>query len=320
MRPLLLAAALLTATPVLADTLVLAPQAVTEWKAVYGRVEARDVVPARARIGGVVVELLVSEGDEVTEGARIATVRDDKIELQITALDAQLEALQARLARADAELARGQSLVERGVATVQRLEGLQTEVQVIRGQIAATEAQRRAVVLQGEEGAVLAPAAGRVLAVPVTRGAVIMPGEPVATIGSGGLFLRLAIPERHVGDLRQGAEIRVTEAGAPATGRLARIYPRIENGRVIADVEVDGLAGDFVDARVLVALPVGERKALLVPEVALTTRSGIDFVRVLEDGAERDRAVLPGARIERDGEALVEVLTGLEPGAVVVVP
>lgn len=320
MRPLLLAAALLTATPVLADTLVLAPQAVTEWKAVYGRVEARDVVPARARIGGVLVELLVSEGDEVTEGARIATVRDDKIELQITALDAQLEALQAQLARAEAELARGQSLVERGVATVQRLEGLQTEVQVIRGQIAATEAQRRAVVLQGEEGAVLAPAAGRVLAVPVTRGAVIMPGEPVATIGSGGLFLRLAIPERHVGDLRQGAEIRVTEAGVPATGRLARIYPRIENGRVIADVEVDGLAGDFVDARVLVALPVGERKALLVPEVALTTRSGIDFVRVLEDGAERDRAVLPGARIERNGEALVEVLTGLEPGAVVVVP
>jgi hypothetical protein len=50
-----------------------------EWKAVYGRIEARDTVPARARIGGLLEELLVAEGDAVTAGQRIAVVRDDKI-------------------------------------------------------------------------------------------------------------------------------------------------------------------------------------------------------------------------------------------------
>src|SRR5690606_20077064 len=163
---------------------------------------------------------------------------------------------------------------------------LETEVQVTLGQIAATEAERAVVVLQGEECAVLAPAAGRVLDVPVTHGAVVLPGEPYATLGRGGLFLRLADPERHAGDYVQGSEIRVTEDGVPATGRLARIYPQIQNGRVVADVEVEGLAGTFVDARVLVSLPVGERSALLVPAAAVVTRSGIDFVRILEDGAE----------------------------------
>ena len=54
-----------SALPVLAEPVTLAPVAVTEWKAVYGTVEARDRSPARARIGGVLVELSVVEGDEV---------------------------------------------------------------------------------------------------------------------------------------------------------------------------------------------------------------------------------------------------------------
>ncbi len=61
-----------------------------------------------------------------------------------------------------------------------------------------------------------------------------------------------------------------------------KIYPQIEGGRVTADVEVEGLDTDFVAARVLVELPVGERRALLVPTASLTNRAGIDFVAVRE--------------------------------------
>ena len=176
----------------------------TEWKAVYGRVEARDTVPARARIGGIVVDLAVSEGDSVTEGQHLATVRDDKIAFQIAALDAQIRALQSQLATAETELTRGEALVERGVATAQRLDQLRTTVDVTRNQLAAAEAQRSVVVQQGAEGEVLAPGDGRVLTVPVTRGAVVLAGEPIATIGGGGFFLRLAIPERHAAALQEG--------------------------------------------------------------------------------------------------------------------
>ena len=318
---LALAAAFTAAAPALAaETVVLAPQAMPEWKAVYGRVEARDLVPARARIGGTVAELLVSEGDEVEAGQRIAAVRDDKIAFQIAAFDAQLRALEAQLEKAEAELARGPSLVDRGVITAQRLEQLRTDVDVTRNQLAATEAQRSVIVQQGEEGAVLAPVSGRVLTVPVTRGAVIMAGEPAATIGGGGFFLRLAIPERHSRDLVEGAAIRIAAAGAETEGRLAKIYPRIENGRVIADVEVDRLDRAFVDARVPVEVPVGSREALLVPKAAIVTRSGLDFVRVVVGAGEVERAVVPGETVLRDGQALVEILTGLAAGETIVVP
>ncbi len=318
MRALALLVLISAAGPALAGSLTLGPTPVTEWKAVYGRVEARDTVPARARIGGIVVELEVSEGDLVEAGERIATVRDDKLAFQVAALDAQIRALEAQLATAETELGRGEALVERGVATAQRLDQLRTSVDVTRNQLAAAEAQRSVVVQQEAEGGVVSPAAGRVLTVPVTRGAVVLAGEPVATIGGGGFFLRLAIPERHADSLKVGAAIRITANGTESEGRLARIYPQIENGRVIADVSVDNLETAFVDARVLVEVPVGERPALLIPREAVTTRGGLDFVTVRQGDAEVDRAVLLA---ETTGAAaLVEVLTGLAPGDVVVTP
>lgn len=318
--PLILLLGVALAGPAVAETLRLEPAMVTEWKAVYGRVEARDTVPARARIGGLVVELRVSEGDTVAAGQTIATVRDDKIAFEIAALEAELRAQQSQLDTAQSELERGQKLLERGVTTVQRLDQLRTQADVLRNQIAATEARRSVLLQQSAEGDVLAPVDGRVLSVPVTRGGVVMAGEAVATIGGGGFYLRLAIPERHAASLEEGATIHITAGGARRQGRLVKVYPRIENGRVIADVEVEALDIAFVDARVLVEVPVGERPALLVPRSAVVTRSGIDFVTVRVGATDARRAVVTGGPVSQDGADLVEILSGLAPGDEVVLP
>ena len=299
-----------------AGTLVVQPVAVPEWKAVYGRVEARDTLAARARVGGTLVSLDVSEGDAVKGGQRIAVVRDDKIDFQVSALDAQLKALAAQLQNAEGELVRGQTLVEKGVTTSQRLDQLRTQVDVFRNQIAATEAQRQVVVQQGAEGDVLAPNDGKVLTVPVTKGSVVMAGETVATLGGGGFYLRLSIPERHAALLEAGASLAVETADGALEGRLAKIYPQIEGGRVTADVEVADLPTDFVDARVLVRVPVGTRQAILVPASALASRSGIDTLRISSNGVESDRTVVLG---ERHGDD-VEILSGLSAGDAVVLP
>lgn len=293
---------------------------VPEWKAVYGQVEARDSVLARARIGGTVVDLRVTEGDMVRAGDVVAVVKDDKVDFQIKAIDAQLLGLNASLKNAEAELGRAEKLIMSGATTAQRLEQLRTGADVIRNQIVAMQAQRSVVVQQQNEGDVLAPSDGRVLKVPVTKASVVLPGEVIADIGGGGFFLRLAIPERHAASLKQGASIRITALGTSLSGTLAKIYPQIENGRVITDVEVGGLDTDFVNARVLVELPVGTRPALVVPRNALTTRSGIDFVTVLENGKPVERAVVAGEVTDIDGTESIEILTGLEPGDIVVTP
>ena len=317
----LLSLILLTAAavPALAETFEVARQPVTEWKPVYGQVATRDRVPARARIGGTVRALDVSEGDRVEAGERIAMIVDDKLEFRIDALDARLEALRARLATARSDLERGEQLIERGVITAQRLDQLRTEVEVLRGEISSVESERLVVEQQIEEGEVLAPETGVVLAVPIARGSVVTPGEAVAEIGGGGAFLRLSVPERHAGSLSEGDAIEIDGEAEARQGVLVKIYPLIEGGRVQADVEVEGLDARFVGRRVPVRLPVDTREAILVPAAALERAAGLDFVTVETGDGPLRRVVVPGAEITRDGERWREILSGLAPGDTLVI-
>jgi multidrug efflux system membrane fusion protein len=309
---------LLAAHGAQAETLTVTAQPITEWKSVYGEVETRDRVPARARIGGTIVTLEVTEGDRVDAGARIAVVEDDKLAFQLDSLGAQLEALKAQLETAQADLTRGEQLIERGFITGQRLEQLQTQVDVIQGNIRSLESQRLIVAQQVAEGEVLAPEAGVVLSVPISRGSVVTPGEAMAVIGGGGVFLRLAVPERHAGDLAEGDTIEIAAAADSAemrTGRLVKLYPQITGGRVEADVEVEGLDARFVGRRVPVRLPVGERQAILLPEAALSRAGGLDIVEIETDAGEvLGRAVVPGETVMVEGAPWREILTGLEEG------
>jgi len=307
-------------TSVLAGTTyVVEPVEITEWKSVFGRVEARDRVAARSRLGGTLVALDIEEGSVVTEGQLLANVDDEKLRIQLEAIDAQTQVLEAQMLNAQTELTRGEDLLQRGVTTVQRLDALRTQVNVLYGQIDAANAQRRVIEQQAAEGAVLAPISGIILSVPVTRGAVVQPGEMIAEIGGGGVFLRLAVPERHAGHLEEGAEIVIAREGGSHMGRLDKVFPLIENGRVIADVEVEGLEGLLVDARVLVRLPVGETLAVMVPAEALRTRFGLDYIPVEQADGVVLRNVVIGQRATIDDQDMIQILSGIKAGDVVAI-
>jgi RND family efflux transporter MFP subunit len=265
-------------------------------------------------LGGTLVDLTVVEGDVVTSGQPIGRIEDEKLAFQLSALAAQRGAILAQLDNAQVELTRGESLLKQGVTTAQGLDALRTQVDVLKGQLAALDAQTDIITQQVKEGTVLAPADGRVLDVPVSKGGVVMPGEAVALIGGGGTYLRLSIPERHAPTLHAGDKIEISDGSATQTGTLSRIYPLIQNGRVIADVEVAGLADNFVDARVLVRLAVGQRDALMVAATALSSTGGLDFVSVQGASGPIQRSVVPGEHQLIDGVDMVEILSGLEAG------
>jgi RND family efflux transporter MFP subunit len=303
------------------DVVTVQETEITEWKAVFGQIETRVRVPARARLGGTIIRLGVTEGDTVTAGQQLALVEDQKLAFRLAAIDAQHDALTAQLETARADLTRGQTLIERGIITTQRFDQLGTAVDVLTGQITSLDAERRVIEQQVAEGAVLAPATGVALLVPVSQGSVIVPGEVVAVIGGDGVYLRLTIPERHAANLAQGdvIEIGTSATGARQTGRLVKLYPQIEGGRIQADVEVDDLDDRFVGRRVPVRLPVGTRAAILVPADAVTRSGGLDIVTVQDAAGDRiKRPVVVGAPLTRDGQTWREVLSGLAFGEQVV--
>ncbi|WP_417278022.1 efflux RND transporter periplasmic adaptor subunit [Celeribacter sp.] len=316
---MLLPGSILVGHPALSEILSLTPQPITEWKPVYAEVEPRDQVPSRARIGGTITTLDVTEGDLVDAGQRVALIEDTKLVFQIDGIDAQLDAYNSQLVKAQDDLTRGESLSERGVISTSSLQALQTNVTVLEGQITSLQAERQVVSRQIEEGEVLAPEAGVVLDVPVSKGAVIMGGEQLALIGAGGTFLRLGVSERYADQLTEGDTIQILGAGEAQIGTLAKIYPLIQGGRVEADVEVEDLDARFVGRRVQVQLPVGTHDALLVPQTALTQSGGLDFVSVETDGHQSERVVVPGNEVMLEGVAYVEILSGLSAGDAVVI-
>jgi RND family efflux transporter MFP subunit len=317
----LMIGAVATAQPARADgVFIVEPTTVSDEKAVFATVESRRVVPARARIGGTVAELAVKEGDAVTLGQVVATVGDEKLALQLKSLDAQIAGLEAQRAKAETDLARAEDLVAKGTTPRIRLDEARTAFDVASNALRSRVAERSVIQQQLTEGRVLAPAAGRVLKVPLTTGTVIMPGEPVAEIAERNFVLRLRVPERHARFLKAGDPIRIDAAelgGAqPRFGTIRLVYPQIEEGRVVADAVVEGLGDYFVSERIRVWVSAGERRAFVIPAGFITTRFGVDYVRVQEaGGAARDVPAQRGREApSRDLPDGIEILSGLKAG------
>ena len=149
---------------------------VQDMKPVAAMVATADTADARARIGGVLTSLLVDEGVQVTRGQRIATVVDDRIGLETRALDAQAAAYAAEAERAAKDLARTQTLVDRGVYAPARLDQGKAVAEAAQKQADAARAQSAASAEVANQGAIVAPASGKVTWAGVPAGSVVTPG------------------------------------------------------------------------------------------------------------------------------------------------
>jgi RND family efflux transporter MFP subunit len=295
--------------PTQAQEFAVASRDVPDLKAVFATVESLHLTPARTRIGGTIGELAIQEGSRIEVGQRLAVVSDPKLPLQLAALDARIESLQAQQQLAGVELTRVKQLRQSGAASQARLDEAQTNLDVLGAELAAMQAERAVVIEQLAEGAVLAPANGRVLTVQVVNGTVVMPGETVATIAADAYVLRMRVPERHARFIREGDRGLETTQETLAEGRVRLVYPELDQGRVIADVDVAGLGDFFVGERTRVFVSTGTRPAIVVPADHIHKRFGIAYVRIKDVG---ETVVQPGLPVEGG----VEILSGLKPGDV----
>ena len=309
-----------------AETLTVHPTNLADEKAVFATVESANVVPARARIGGTVAGLTVHPGDAVQPGQVIAVVGDEKLLLTIAGLDAQITAVQSQLAQAQIDFSRAEALFRQGAGTRVAMDQARTAMDVATSTLKARTADRDVARQQLSEGQVLAPVAGRVLTVPVTKGTVVLGGDSVASIAESNYILRLRVPERHAGTLKTGDSVRVdgAEFGRSGAwfGKVTLVYPTIQEGRVVADAEVPGLGDFFVGERIRVWIGAGERPAFVIPESYVVTRFGLDYVRRQQPGGEPEETPVQRGQ-ERPTEAMpdaLEILSGLRAGDVLVRP
>ena len=313
---LLFAAFAVVAAPVFAEPVTVEETVIVDYRPAVARIEAGDTATARSRLQGVVTRLSIDEGDVVNAGAVVAIVTDATIAPQLSGLASRIQALQAQIRQAEEDLTRNEALFEQGFFPKARLDEQRTNLDVLKRNLSSAESERNALSARQAEGRILAPADAKVTGVNVVEGSVVSPGEVIATFATVNGVVRLSLPERHAAQIKEGETFALrlpTRGGDVRTATIVKIYPELRNGSLIADATVPGGLDALVGERVDVLAPVGERRAILVPKDYVSTRYGVDFVRVQVGDRFVDAPVALAAPLA-DTEGKYEVLTGLKPG------
>lgn len=310
--------ALLISAPPLSFAQVLAVEEtiVVDYRPVIARIEAGDTATARSRLQGVVTRLNIVEGQIVKAGDVVAVVTDDTITPQLSSLTSRIEGLKSQVKQMESDIARNEGLLAQGFYPRVRLDEEKTSFEVLKRSLASAEAERRALSARESEGRILAPADAHVTDVKIVRGSVVSPGDVLATFATVNGVVRLALPERHAPNIAEGGLITLrlpARSDEVRTATIIKIYPELRQGSVIADAKVEGGLTALFGERVDVLAPVGERRAVRIPKEYVSTRFGVDFVRVKVGERFIDAPVALAAPLV-DAAGQYEILSGLKPG------
>ena len=209
-----------------------------------GTLTAKDEIQLSFKIGGVVRQVLVAEGQTVTRGQPLAL-------LDLAEIDAQVMRARSALTKAERDLSRARSLYADSVATLEQMQDATTGAEVARADVQAAAFNRRYATIT-------APVSGTVLRRLSEGGELVSPGEPVLVLGSSerGQVLRVGLADRdrvrvRTGDAATvrfdafpgeefGGTVREVAAGADARTGTYEVEIAVEsNGRPL----VSGLIG-----------------------------------------------------------------------------
>ncbi|NBC37181.1 efflux RND transporter periplasmic adaptor subunit [Novosphingobium sp. FSY-8] len=293
--------------------LTIAASETPDWQSVSAQVTTQDQAQVLARIPGLLSTLSVRAGDMVRKGQVIGRITDSQLAYQSAAYGAQAAAAQAQAMQARAELDRVKFLAANGVYAKARLEQAEAGASAASAQTQAARAQQASVRAMAGQGAVVAPADGRVLRADVPAGSPVAPGMVVAVITSGPMVLRLDLPEALAAKIRPGARVRVD--GMAGEGGVTRIYPAVTAGQVSADVAMAGLDASLIGRRLGAQLAVGTHRGIIVPRAFILTRYGLDYALMAGKSGAVTQVPVQTAPAD-DGR--VEILSGVAAGDVLV--
>ena len=249
-----------------------------------------------------------------TQGQVLATVGDEKLALQMKALDAQILGLEAALTKAKADLVPAQEPIHRGAAPNAVLDDAQSALDVATNLLKSRTAERAVIEQQIDEGQVLAPAAGRVLKVPVTEGSVSWPAKRRHDRGQR-ISCCASVPERHARFIKAGDPVRSAARARPKRRRGSAPSGRsIPSWRMAASSPTRGRRPRrLFRRRARPRLDLGRQAhGILVPRASSSSASASTTCASRSDGRRAcDVVVQPGRGTEApDSRTAIEILAG----------
>lgn len=240
-----------------------------------GRLGSKADIPLAFKIGGVINEILVDEGESVRRGQTLAR-------LQLPEINAQVQQAESALTMARRDLERTRTLHRDSVATLEQLQNAETAVEMAEAQLRSAKFNRRHAVI-------VASSSGRVLQRMAEAGQTVSGGQPILRLGaaSSGFVLRVGLPDREVVRVAPGDSASVVLdvfRNQPVPGRITEVAGAVTPQTGTYEVEVR-LNTQTLGAR------AQQLRSGFTGTVELFPAGGADFVMLPAD-----------ALVEGDGE------------------
>jgi RND family efflux transporter MFP subunit len=283
-----------------------------------GIVQAARQASLRAETGGRVVELVVEDGQRVSQGDLLVRIDDTRQHIGVAAARAQLSAVKEDLAFAEKELARKEGLAKSGSIAAAVLDAATYQKAKAEAGVASAEANLRSARRQLVDTRVVAPFDGVVSALMVDAGDTTAPGAPLISVYDlSEVKVRVGLAGDELAGLEVGSQsnIRVEDLGGlERGGEVTSIAPAASPMTGLFEVEVRAANADGQVRGGMVAsvrLEGGEKPpAVLVPRECVTRRGGHMVVFEMAEGRARMHRVRVGA----SDREFIEVLEGVDEG------
>lgn len=283
-----------------------------------GVVEAVNQAVVSAQTSGRIVELPFDVGDFVAKGDVVARFTDTEQQAALAAAKAGLEEARARAAEASQQYARISDVFKKGLVAKAAFDQAEAANQAALARVESATAAVKDAQERVSHTRVIAPYSGIVVARLTDVGATVAPGTPlIEGLSLDHLRVRVAIPQQHIGPLRQHKKARVILAsGQSVAVDEMRIPPSANAASQSFSVLLTLPSGAiqtpvFPGTLVKVAFVTEQTEALLVPAAAVAHRGEVTAAYVVADNRVSFRYLRLGKAVGADDYV---VLAGLEPG------
>ena len=288
-----------------------------------GTMQAEELVQITAQVEGQATAVNFHEGDRVGRGTVLVQIDPDRYRLELDRADANYKRALADAHRAASDLARREQLARENLVAPEELNRARQEGERLAADAQSAKAARDIAAQNLARAQVRPPKPGVINTKAVETGRFVKTGDVLGTlVDVSRLQLRFRVSEAESLRARVGQSVRFRVASLGDRDFVATIYhvgdvadPATRQVEVMAWVKNPGELKPGFFAEVTLASET-RRGALVVPEGAVQASEKGFVTYVVQDGKARLRPIQIGLRT---GTGLVEVLSGVKAGDVVVV-
>jgi RND family efflux transporter MFP subunit len=284
-----------------------------------GTVDARVKTQVSSKILARIVEVGSDAGDSVTKGQMLFALDSRDAIARLEQAREALASAEAELERASLDAGRIERLLAQQAATRQEHDRSQAAMKMSQAAVEAASAAVSEAEVNLSHSRITSPIEGKVVDRLAEVGDMATPGKILMTIyDPSSLRIEVSVAEHLRSNVHLGESVKVSIDSFEFDGEIEEIVPASDSSSRSFTARVSIPTGDGIYPGMYgrIYLGLGTVESVLVPSEALKQVGQLEMVTVIEDGAERTRAVKTGKSYPEG----IEILSGLEAGETIALP